>query len=64
MDALKKTVNDASTFVTRLVQVLNGGRIGGGREGEEDDGERRRRMERRRRRRNGDRFGDLKYLFY
>ena len=50
MDALKKTVNDASTFVTRAVQVLKGGRIGGGGKGEEDDGERRRRMERRRRR--------------
>ena len=51
MDALKKTVNDAPTFVTRAVQVLNGRRIGGGREGEEDNVERSRRMERRRRRR-------------
>ena len=51
MDALKKTVNDASTFVTRAMQVLNGGRIEGAREGEEDNGGKRRRTERRRRRR-------------
>ena len=50
MDALKKTVNDASTFVTRAVQVLNGGMIGGVGKGEEDNRERRWRMERRRRR--------------
>ena len=47
MDALKKTVNDASTFVSRAVQVKEGGKMRRKRRNRR----RRKRKKRRRRRR-------------